>query len=170
MLSTKEEVLKHKIKNLPVIRGIYFLINDTDNIVYIGMSLDLYKRISVHKTCNQKHFRYYSLLHLEEYSKNEILKLESEYIKKFTPYYNKKGNPFYENFRMPSNTSIRKHSKGGRPKGISKRLKCLAPKALEMFKDDNIRMNEIVNTLGICQNSVYKCLEYMNFDKSVAKK
>jgi len=57
-LKSHEEIISLKTNRLPIIKGVYFLINDTDNIVYIGKSIDCYKRIKTHQTQNKKYFRF----------------------------------------------------------------------------------------------------------------
>ncbi len=57
-------------------------------------------------------------------------------------------------------TAARKRGKvGGRPKGLSKRLKGLAPVVASMWKDNNQSIVTIRRTLGIAPNSIYRCLE-----------
>lgn len=57
--------------------------------------------------------------------------------------------------------SARKRGKvGGRPKGLSKRLKDIAPGVVSMWKDPNASINDIKRIFGIAQASVYKCLKH----------
>ncbi|CAL2101217.1 Resolvase/invertase-type recombinase catalytic domain-containing protein [Tenacibaculum sp. 190130A14a] len=66
---------------------------------------------------------------------------------------------------MSGLASARKRGiKGGRPKGISQKLKDVAPGVVSMWKDDNKSIKTIQNTFGISQGSVYKCLEHEGID------
>lgn len=61
--------------------------------------------------------------------------------------------------------SARKRGKvGGRPKGISKKLKEVAPGVAAMWKDDSSSIRAIQRTFKISQGSVYKCLEHEGID------
>ncbi|WP_299681075.1 recombinase family protein [uncultured Tenacibaculum sp.] len=53
---------------------------------------------------------------------------------------------------------------GGRPKGISKKLKEVAPGVVAMWKDDKSSIRTIQNTFKISQGSVYKCLAHEGID------
>ena len=54
--------------------------------------------------------------------------------------------------------------KGGRPKGLSQRLKDVAPGVASMWKDDTMSIKAIQKTFKISQGSVYKCLEHQGID------
>lgn len=66
---------------------------------------------------------------------------------------------------MSGLVSARKRGKvGGRPKGISDRLKKVAPGVASMWLDDSKSIRMIQQAFGIAQGSVYKCLEYEGID------
>lgn len=53
---------------------------------------------------------------------------------------------------------------GGRPKGLSPRLKEVAPLAVMMHKDPTVSIRDIMNALKISQGSVYKCFKDQKYD------
>ncbi len=53
---------------------------------------------------------------------------------------------------------------GGRPKGISPRLKEKASLAVIMHKNPDTSIKDIMKALGISQGSVYRCFEYEGYD------
>ncbi|MCF2875412.1 MULTISPECIES: recombinase family protein [unclassified Tenacibaculum] len=66
---------------------------------------------------------------------------------------------------MSGLASARKRGiKGGRPKGISQKLKDVAPGVVSMWKDDTKSIKAIQKMFGISQGSVYKCLEFEGID------
>ena len=74
------------------IRGIYALF-DEKQIVYIGMSLDLYQRLQVHKAfLKELPFEYYILQGFKNATKAEILVYEAIYINYYRPIHNKGGS------------------------------------------------------------------------------
>ena len=64
--------------------GIYFLIEDNE-IVYIGKSIDVKKRLKQHADYSEKLF---NRIFFVQCDKNELNKLEAYYILKFRPKYN----------------------------------------------------------------------------------
>lgn len=63
--------------------------------------------------------------------------------------------------------SARRRGKfGGRPKGISLKLKKMVPLVVAMYKDPDNSINDIKTTLSIAQGSVYKCLKEGGIDIS----
>lgn len=61
--------------------------------------------------------------------------------------------------------SARKRGKvGGRPKGLSDRLKKMAPAVASMWKDDSKSIRMIKDSFNISQGSVYRCLEHEGID------
>lgn len=165
---TKEEIIKKSTHDLPILRGVYFLINKTENIVYIGKSENCYKRIKTHKSNNKKAFVRYFIL---EVSKSENLEeTEKKYINDFKPFYNKKDNPEYEAFNCIIINKNRKGARnGGRPKGITDRLKVLAPKAAQMY-NQQVSNSIICEELSISPGSLYKCLKHMKVKLHVNRK
>lgn len=81
-----------------------------------------------------------------------------------------------EFFREQSNEKVRaglasarrKGKFGGRPKGLSEKLKKIAPAVASMYKDPNVSINDIRKAFGIAQGSVYKCLQHqkVNYQKT----
>ena len=53
---------------------------------------------------------------------------------------------------------------GGRPRGLSERLKKLAPAVASMWKDNDRSIREIKDMFNISQASVYKCLKHEGID------
>ena len=53
---------------------------------------------------------------------------------------------------------------GGRPKGISDKLKEVAPLAVIMHKNPDVSIKDIMKALKISQGSVYKCFKHENYD------
>ena len=76
-LTSKRLLLPHEIIEFAIPWskqiGIYFLIN-TNEIVYVGQSIDIFSRISQHKNKNFTHFVYINCL------EHQLDKLESIYI------------------------------------------------------------------------------------------
>ena len=79
LISDSVEVKREKVS------GIYFLI-DRGEIVYIGQSTDLQKRISHHVFSEKKRFSHYFTIPVPE---EDLDRVEADYIWKFTPRYNK---------------------------------------------------------------------------------
>ena len=75
-------------------------------------------------------------------------------------------------FRKSSNEKVkagleaaRKRGKvGGRPKGLSNRLKEKAHLAVLMHKNPETSIKDIMKTLQISQGSVYRCFDHMKYD------
>lgn len=55
---------------------------------------------------------------------------------------------------------------GGRPKGMSEGLKKKAPLVAAMYRDPDVSIKMIVETLKMAQASVYKCLKHEGIDIS----
>jgi hypothetical protein len=91
----KQQILERKIlvdKNKPAdqandpwIAGVYFLIEGKD-IVYIGYSVDCYKRLRRHVLNDIFYFNYFYAVKIQEYEY-----VEKFYIRKFKPKYNRNG-------------------------------------------------------------------------------
>lgn len=63
--------------------GIYFLLDNQDNVLYVGSSMQLKGRlISQHRT---KDFHRYSFLHLPDVTQDELLEIECDMIAAYTP-------------------------------------------------------------------------------------
>ena len=71
--------------NRTIIRGIYFLLKDNE-IVYVGQSDNVMKRISAHIVADEKMFDSYCVLPVKEGDLNDI---EARYIWEFAPRHNK---------------------------------------------------------------------------------
>ena len=59
---------------------------------------------------------------------------------------------------------------GGRPKGLSEKLKKLAPIVASMWRDPDNSIKTIIDTLNISPASVYKCLKISGIDIKKAHK
>lgn len=91
-MESKEFIISHskKIKE-PIISGVYFLINQYDEIVYIGQAANLLNRLKVHRANTNLAFnRWYFI---EENDSLERNSLELQYIANFTPKFNIRDNP-----------------------------------------------------------------------------
>lgn len=53
---------------------------------------------------------------------------------------------------------------GGRPKGLSEKLKGKAPIAVIMHKNPDVSIKDIMKALSISQGSVYKCFDHEGYD------
>ncbi|SED21507.1 Site-specific DNA recombinase [Tenacibaculum sp. MAR_2009_124] len=53
---------------------------------------------------------------------------------------------------------------GGRPKGLSEKLKEKAPVAVIMHKNPDVSIKDIMKALTISQGSVYRCFEHEGYD------
>lgn len=53
---------------------------------------------------------------------------------------------------------------GGRPKGLSKRLREKAPLAVIMHKNPDVSIKDIMKALQISQGSVYRCFDHEGYD------
>lgn len=77
-------------------------------------------------------------------------------------------------FRRSSNDKVRagleaarrRGKVGGRPKGLSQRLKEKAELAVIMHKNPDVSIKDIMKALQISQGSVYKCFKYVGYDYS----
>lgn len=75
-------------------------------------------------------------------------------------------------FRRASNEKVKagleaarlRGKTGGRPKGLSQRLKDKAHLAVLMHKDPSTSIKDIMKALGMSQGSVYKCFEHEGYD------
>jgi len=69
-------------------QGIYFLLNNINEVVYIGCSYNLHKRIKAHasKSSNKN---WEKVIYIEVQN-TDIRQLEKEMIQKYKPIYNKK--------------------------------------------------------------------------------
>ena len=75
-----------RIQNRKIISGVYFLF-DKDELVYVGCSNDIFKRIIQHE--GKKVFDSYSYIELS--NEEEIMLCEGVLIDKYIPKYNKDG-------------------------------------------------------------------------------
>lgn len=91
MVYSKIDILANKLEWHPKQyekSNIYFLI-DGEEIVYVGQSLDVYSRVTAHRS--NKDFTHYSHFECEKADANE---LEDMYITLLDPHYNKKLNKY----------------------------------------------------------------------------
>lgn len=74
-------------------------------------------------------------------------------------------NSVYRCFKyMKYDYKKRKQSKNGRPKGITKKLKLIAEKAVNLHKNTNYDIQEIAVKCGVSQGSIYKCFKFLKYD------
>lgn len=155
-----DEILNRKTFRLPIIKGIYFLINKTDNIVYIGKSKDCYSRIKTHQNNNRKVFKNYSIH--EFYNDDDLDNAEISYIKKFNPFYNKAHNVGAIQVRYATKKDLTYEDirSSGRPKGISTKLKDVSDKAVELYLKKDTTIRYIASECGISVGSLYRILRH----------
>ena len=75
-------------------------------------------------------------------------------------------------FRKSSNEKVRaglasarsRGKFGGRPKGLSARLKEAAPQVVKMHKNPEASIKDIMSVFKISQGSVYRCFEHEKYD------
>ena len=77
-----------------IVAGIYCLLHG-DEIVYIGQSNSVIRRIGWHLGDNKKIFNQFSYIALESRRDD----LEAELIERFKPKYNRQGNPKYWTYK-----------------------------------------------------------------------
>ena len=77
------------IADLPSVQGIYIVITDNDEILYVGRAGDLHERWRTghHKVVNFFTYAYPNIMYVElpELSRGELSKLETYYIRKLKP-------------------------------------------------------------------------------------
>lgn len=79
LLKTEKEIVEGKMP-LESLSGVYFLIDDQDEVVYVGQSVNVFSRIAAH--AQTKDFRCVSYIPC---SLSQLDALESHYINKFKP-------------------------------------------------------------------------------------
>lgn len=70
------------------IQGIYFLIDEDQEVVYIGKSVDIISRVSAHVNNNNKTFTTFSYIEMN-ISDSLLSEIESDLIAIYRPKYNK---------------------------------------------------------------------------------
>jgi len=73
-------------KDRVVFKGVYFLFNYLDELVYIGSTNDIYNRLNFHFKEEKKDYKTYSFI---EFKDDEYKIVERFLINKFLPKYNK---------------------------------------------------------------------------------
>ena len=167
-LINKEEILKQATCKMPIVKGVYFLINKDQEIVYVGMSNDCYERISVHKSDRSKRFKTFTII---KYNDNDSISLrdyEEAYIKKHQPKYNKHKTSKYSDNIKENRGKYKRRNKGGRPKGITEKLKIKSDIVLNMYKS-GIPIKKICNDNSIAPGSLYKILRYKKYKFNIHK-
>lgn len=86
----KEDVINKNIP--PEIIGVYYFLDSSDNILYIGKSIDVKKRMSQHLYKGRKRLlsAYCRIRVVPMYSELEALLFESQEVKKYKPIFNRK--------------------------------------------------------------------------------
>ena len=93
MLKSKQSILEASIDKCdPNIRGVYFLINNSDEIVYVGTAQNICNRVKSHKA-NPNMIGKFSCWSYVECEDAVRLHFEKSYIKRFKPFYNLQHNP-----------------------------------------------------------------------------
>lgn len=96
MIDVDENFIKRNLQSgNPAISGVYFLIRKGE-LIYIGSSDDINKRLKHHKKHSFFKFDKFSIYPLPLYN-NLLKRTERECIKKFKPKYNCQYNPDYQN-------------------------------------------------------------------------
>lgn len=92
---TLNDRLKNLVDSIPKnLCGVYYLFNDKNEIIYIGKSINIKKRLNQHfKSTDKKEIKLQNLSHFVQYENtgNELIALlrESELIKKHLPIFNR---------------------------------------------------------------------------------
>ena len=86
----KDDVLNKNIP--PEIIGVYYFLDSSDNILYIGKSIDVKKRISQHLYKGRKRLlsAYCKIRVVPMHSELEALLFESQEVKKYKPIFNRR--------------------------------------------------------------------------------
>ena len=86
----KDDVINKNIP--PEIIGVYYFLDSSDNILYIGKSIDVKKRISQHLYKGRKRLlsAYCKIRVVPMHSELEALLFESQEVKKYKPIFNRK--------------------------------------------------------------------------------
>tara|TARA_B100001109_G_C18828033_1_gene458029 strand:- start:572 stop:1348 length:777 start_codon:yes stop_codon:yes gene_type:complete len=108
MIFTKKEIQE---KSIPEnILGVYYFLDENNDIIYIGKSIDIKKRINQHLANGRKRmlFSFQKLKIKELHSELEALLFESQEIKHYKPIYNRKlrkiSNSISVNFKTNGNS------------------------------------------------------------------
>ena len=106
---------KHQILNKDVpdnLLGIYYFIDSMDNIIYIGKSINIKKRLNQHLTYGRKRLiSSFAKLKIKQLNTElEALLLESQEIKKYKPIYNRQLRRHKEKYSI-----FKKINKNGYP-------------------------------------------------------
>lgn len=102
VLFDKDFIIKNAIKEKrKIVSGVYFLTSSKD-VIYIGSSTDVYRRIESHKKNRRMPFNGFLIhpiysLRKDTDSKKALYELEKRYIRTYKPKYNFRDNPDYEN-------------------------------------------------------------------------
>ena len=70
-------------------RGIYFLMDNDEEVVYVGSSENVGARIYAHQSQFEKAFSKYASISLPKLSESDLLQFEANFIAKYRPKYNK---------------------------------------------------------------------------------
>jgi hypothetical protein len=165
ILLSKEGILMRSIKDNPIIRGVYFLINKKEDIVYVGQSSDCYSRLKVHKSNSGKRFVKFTIIPYPENNFMTLEQVETAYIKMYNPIYNIVGSESHSELAKKWYLTRKKDAKqGGRPKGISKKLLIKADEIGKMYLE-NKPIKEIIEVMDVAPNSIYRCLRHLGLKK-----
>ena len=160
-LFCKEGVLRSSISSYPIIKGVYFLINIDNEIVYIGQSNDCHSRVKVHRSNVGRDFLRFTIIPYPENHFMSFDDLETAYIKKFNPIYNIRGTKKYSEYvKKVYKTRKENASTGGRPKGLSKKLLDKSEGVSELY-NNNTPITVIMKKMDIAPNSIYKILRHL---------
>lgn len=119
-MKTYKEILSSK-REFQDTYIIYALINK-DEIVYIGQSKNILKRIGDHRTSRKVFDSWCIVENLGIYTTSkEVNRLEEKYIRKFLPKYNKIYNSKYQKKVLDKSKSLKKLDEKIRRKNIWKR-------------------------------------------------
>lgn len=90
LMFSRSDILNKKIPN--DLLGVYYFLNHQDNILYIGKSVDVRKRISQHLAKGRKRLvnTFHKLKVKKLHSELESLLFESQEIKKYRPIFNRR--------------------------------------------------------------------------------
>ena len=103
----------NKINSIPDnILGVYFLYNKSNEILYIGKSVNVKKRVKQHISSGRIYMRLQiqKIGYIEMHSEFESLMFESQLVKKFRPIYNRRlrklKNSIYLSYSCSKNSYL----------------------------------------------------------------
>jgi hypothetical protein len=85
------EYLKERAVRVPAVSGVYFLLDKDGEVVYVGKSRNIARRIGQHLEVKRIKFESFAFI---EYPESMLAEYEGRYIYRFNPEYNIVGRAF----------------------------------------------------------------------------